>query len=326
MDYSIKQKLESYLIKNGGKLPHESWVDIYNLFPAKGEISRKAKSDFIRGIWKRLKRSDLSNVPNVDDIKEMYTLPIPEKEDGLYIVVGCAHFPFTNKDFWKALLKLTRERSNEIKGFILAGDAVDLHSLSAYDRGKLAIPGINLGVEYKGANAYIDSIEQYLQPNIYKGFIYGNHCHRFHKYMSDVNNAKLGSALPSPIEALKLKERGYDIYTDWVNDEIQLGDLSVIHGEICSIHAAKRYIDVFKRNFLFFHTHRTSMFREGEHVAYNAGSMADFNSPVFNYATKAMKKTWTNSFAVVNLYKGITQVDIPVWNNDHFSYGGKIYK
>ena len=302
--------LKDFLSLNQGKGKY-TWAEIGNAYNRSGNAARK--------VWSRM----LKQTPTVEEY--FPTLPNQEKKDGLYLVLGCVHAPFVNKSFWKAMLKLARDRRNEISGLILNGDFLDLHSLSAYDKGKLAIKDVNLGMEYEGGRAYLDSILTKLDGDIYKAFMYGNHEFRYNKYMKQVDNSKLGGALPAPEDALNLKGKGFEVYTDWVNDEIQLGDLTIIHGEFCNVYPTKKYIDVFKRNFLFNHTHRVQMYREGEHVAYNAGTMADFDSPVFNYASKAMKKTWSNAFAIVNLYKGTTSTDIVVWNEDHFSYGGKIY-
>lgn len=155
--------------------------------------------------------------------------------------------------------------------------------------------------------------------------IQGN-CDRYRRYVSNVDNSKLQGGLLSPEKALRLKERGYNVQTNWKEDEVVIGDLTIIHGEICSIHACKKHLDVFKKNMLFFHTHRKQMYCEGEHKAYNGGTMADFNSPAFGYATKSMKKTWTNSFAVIHLVDGVSSVELPTWNKNHFTYGGKIWK
>lgn len=351
----LKSDLRTYLIKNGKTM---SYTKLYDKFPFKGNLTQKQKSDTVRSIWKSIKKENIrtitksllikptknqylldescidkevegfiSNIPSSDelDLIENYE-SMNIKEDGIYLVLGCVHAPFVNLPFWKAMLKMAKENKDNIKGLILAGDFLDLHSLSSYDRGKLAIKGINLGMEYKESIKYLKSILNVLHDNIYKGWLDGNHENRMNKYMAEIDNSKLGNALPSPEVAMKLDKLGFEVFNNWKEDEIQLGNLSVIHGEICTIYPCKKYIDTFKRNFLFFHTHRTSMHREGEYVAYNAGSMADFSSPVFNYATKAMKQTWTNSFAVATLYKNNTTVDIPVWNKDYFTFGGKIYK
>jgi len=315
----MKDKLIKHL-ETHGKGDY-SYVELYDLFPFKGNLTRKQKSDSVRSLWKKIKKqADFYDYPIIDSHL------LNEKPDGLYMVLGCVHAPFVNLPFWKAMLKMAEERKDDIKGIVLAGDFLDLHSLSHYDKGKLAIPGLTLGNEYTESYKYLKSILEILSPNIYKGFIYGNHCFRYNKYMSDINNSKLGSALPSPESALKLRELGFDIYTNWVEDEIQLGNLSIIHGEICTVTPAKKHIDTFKRNFLFFHTHRVSSYREGNFKAYNCGSMADFTAPVFNYATKAQKATWTNAFAMCTLHNGVTNVDTCVWENDHFTYGGKVYK
>lgn len=318
--------LELYLIQNNGK-GNLTWNEVGKLFGKSGNA--------VRHVWRRIKNKNLNNssqdlnlnnIPELQNVSNFFQPVIPVKEDGMYLVLGCVHAPFTNKAFWKAMLKLAQEHKNNIKGIILAGDFLDLHSLSNYDKGQIPIKGVTLSMEYEGGNAYLNSLLNTLNGDIYKGWIRGNHEHRHSKYMKDVNNSKLGDALPTPEKALKLVDRGFEIFTDWVNDEIQLGDLTIIHGEICAVHVAKKMIDTFKRNFLMFHTHRVQMYREGEHVAYNAGTMADFDSPVFNYATKAMKKTWSNAFAVATLSKGKTSVETPVWNGKSFTFGGKIYK
>jgi hypothetical protein len=302
--------LEKYLVLNNGK-GTLSWHEVGKKFNTSGEAARSK--------WRRIK----SNTPSIDDIDIPF---IPKKEEGMYLVLGCVHAPFTNKQFWTAMLKLAQERKNDISGLILNGDFLDMHSLSAYDKGKLAIEGINLGVEYEGGRRYLDSVLRVLHGDIYKGWLRGNHEFRFSKYMKNVDNSKLNGALNSPEEALGLRQKGFEIYLDWVNDEIELGNLSIIHGEFCNVHCTKKYIDVFKKNFLFNHTHRTSMFREGEHVAYNSGFMGDINSPIFNYATKAMKKTWSNTFSIATYYNGKTVVEQPTWLDDSFVYGGKIYQ
>jgi hypothetical protein len=313
----MKISLLNFLNKKGGKINSGmSWKEILeelNIEPSK--VNRKKASD----IWRR--REVESLYPN-----DLNNIDINNKKDGIYLSLGCVHAPFTNKVFWKAMLKMAKEHKDNIKGLIINGDFLDLHSLSAYDRGSIAIDGVTLSMEYEGGNAYLNSILNVLNKDVYKGFIYGNHEARYKKYMKNIDNSKLGSSLPSPETALKLVEKGFEVFTDWVNDEIVIGDLTIIHGEFCNVHVTKKYIDVFKKNFLFNHTHRVSMYREGEHVAYNAGTMGDLNSPIFNYATKAMKKTWSNAFAIITLNKGITSVELPVWNNDHFIYGGKIYK
>lgn len=308
----MKQIITDILL-NGRIKTWSEYAEEYNIkegFPK--HVRAKAANDIWRNYLKKQKRNKSNKIPSF-------------KREGMYLVLGCVHAPFVNKLFWNAMLKLAKERKNDISGLVLNGDFLDLHSLSAYDKGQVAIKGINLGTEYEGGRKYLNSILDVLNSDIYKGWIRGNHEHRYYKYMKNVDNSKLGGALQSPENALKLKEKGFDIYLDWVNDEIQLGDLTTIHGEFCNVHCTKKYIDVFKKNFLFNHTHRSSMFREGEHVAYNGGSMGDFNSPIFNYATKAMKKTWSNSFSVATLYKGKAFVEQPVWNENHFVYGGKIY-
>lgn len=240
---NMTMALRSYLMLNQGK-GSLSWNEVGSKFKVSGEAARST--------WRRIKR----DTPTVDDIVEPYLpkhLDKTFKDEGLYLILGCVHAPFTNKPFWKAMLSLAQERKNDISGIILNGDFLDLHSLSAYDKGKLAIKGVDLGMEYEGGRAYLDSLLRVLNDDIYKGWVRGNHEHRHYKYMKNVDNSKLGAALLSPEDALGLYSKNFDIHLDWVNDEIELGNATIIHGEYCNVHSAKKYIDVFKKNFIYNH-------------------------------------------------------------------------
>ena len=249
---------------------------------------------------------------------------VESNKDGVYLIMGCVHIPFTNTDFMNAVLNCASTLN--VKGLIFNGDFLDLNTLSFYDKGKNPLGGISLGYEYDEGNKMLDKIESVLPKDIEKHFLYGNHEDRFWRHMSTVDFAKLKGAIKNPTEALNLKNRGYKVYEDWCNDEIVLGDLTIIHGEFCGVHTAKAHLDTYKKNMLFAHTHRTQMYREGEHVAYNIGSMADFKSKAFGYASKSMKKKWSNGMAIATVVEGKTTVEQITWNKNHFVYGGNIWK
>lgn len=244
---------------------------------------------------------------------------------GNYLVLGCVHAPFVNKVFWNTLCNYAKENKHQIKGIILNGDFLDLNALSSHDRGRMPLKGWDLGKEYSEARKLLTKLVNNLNPNIYKAFLYGNHEDRFLRYMSYPDAQKLNGAIPSPEQGLQL-DSTWNVFTNWKHDEIQLGNLTIIHGEFFNVHLCKKYLDVFKKNMMFAHSHRQQLYREGEYAAYNIGCMLDVNSPVFSYASKAMKKSWANGFALATVDNGKTNVQLITWNKDHFRIGNEKYK
>jgi hypothetical protein len=236
--------------------------------------------------------------------KELCRNPKKEISDkintpGNYWITGCCHAPWQNKHMYEATLNYL-DREVDITGIIIAGDAVDLNSLSSHDSGKLPIPGVNLDWEYEQANKFFDEIDE-LNVRV-KKYLFGNHEDRYLRVIKNVDVAKYGSALKSPIEGLKLEERGYEVFQDWKNDKISIGKyLDVNHGEFLNVHTAKKTIDTYRKSILYFHTHRFQIYVEGNVGGFNMGFGGNINAPIFNFATRAMKTSWFNSSALVTL-------------------------
>lgn len=248
---------------------------------------------------------------------------------GLYFVFGCVHAPFHNAAaFQRGIFPLLKDNREHVVGIILAGDFLDMNSLSSHDKGKKPIQGVTLDWEYKEGSELIDGITSDLASNIHKIYLFGNHEDRYFRYMNDIDNSKLGKSLPSPETGLDLQKKGFNVLTNWKEDHITLGNyLDVSHGEFINIHTAKKHIDTYRRSTLFYHTHRVQQYIEGQVGGYNGGSMADFNQPVFNYASRAMKGSWLNGFTAVYVdNQGFYHVQQIVCYNNSFIFGNKLYK
>jgi hypothetical protein len=247
---------------------------------------------------------------------------------GMYIVLGCVHAPFHLAPAFKAVEQLLHDNKSEIVGLVLDGDFADINSLSSHDKGRKPIPGVTLDWEYTESEILLDSLLNPLASNISKIFIYGNHEDRYNRYMSDIDNSKLGASLKSPIEGLNLISKGFDIYENWKEDFITLGHhLDVSHGEFYNVHSAKKHIDTYRRSILYYHTHRVQQYIEGAVGGYNGGSMADFSAPVFGYASRAMKNSWLNGFNAVHVdEQGFYHIQQIVCYNNSFVFGNKVYK
>ena len=220
------------------------------------------------------------------------------------------------------IIKLIKD--NKFDGIIFGGDFLDMSALGECEKGKHSSTGVTLDEEYIEANNMLDRFEEVLPDNCDKVFLYGNHETRYFRWLADVNNKKYGNLL-NPTIALKLEERGYKIFEDYANDYFELGSLQVMHGEYYNVHSAKKHLDTFRRNVLYWHTHRMQSHREGDFCAWNAGFLGDIKSNCFNYAKRGMKSKWGEAFAVINVTPKSHYVEIVNCVNNSFVYGGKKY-
>ena len=246
---------------------------------------------------------------------------------GMHILLGCNHVPFHNVQLHKGIIEMIKDNKRSIKGFHLLGDFLDLNPLSSHDKGKFtAIPGLTLDDEYDAGNDLLDEFDAALPKNVWKTYLYGNHEDRYNRWMSNMDNAK--TPLVSPEDGLELWKRGYNVKTSWSQDYITLGnDFDIFHGIYFSVHNAKAHLDKLRRSCAYVHTHRIQNYREGEMAAFNIGACADFTSKAFNYATRPMKASWANGFAINMIDdKGVSHItQINVDKEGHFYFGNKKY-
>jgi len=267
-------------------------------------------------------------------MKELMTMyskenTIPEfNKPGFYLISGCYHIPFINLQLFEQYCNLMRDLNNTgmLRGHLLIGDVLDMHSISRHNKGKIKIPGLTLGREYAAGNEVLDRFDE-IAPDIDKLYIWANHECWYTHYMSEIDNAKLGKdVIKSPTEALHLNLRGYTVLEDFVNAEARVGDISLVHGVWTTKHAAHKHVTELKRNVIFVHTHRMGVWKEGAYEGHNIGWMGNVHAPAFNYMSKQQKEEWRNGFAVVYVDEDkkshVTQID---WKNNKFIYGGKIY-
>jgi hypothetical protein len=95
-------------------------------------------------------------------------------QPGLYISIGCAHAPFHLAPAFKAVQQLLNDNKSQIVGLVLAGDFLDMNSLSSHDKGRKPLPGVTLDWEYKESEILLNDLLDPLATNIEKVFIKGN--------------------------------------------------------------------------------------------------------------------------------------------------------
>lgn len=286
-------------------------------------IDKSEIKEAVNNIKKGVK---IIETPNDFYIKMETPNSIKIDKEGTYLVTGCSHAPFQNKKFYNSIYSFISAENIALEGLILAGDILDMHSLSKHDRGKAPIPGVTLGWEYREANKFLNELESILPEDKQKIFLYGNHEDRYFRTLSEVDASKYGDSLLSPTDALKLYDRGFEVMEDWKSGHIDMGGkLEINHGEFFNVHTAKKTIDTYRKSVLYFHSHRLQIYTEGAVGGWNMGWGGDVNSPVFNYASRAMKKSWMNAAALVTLTKKSYHVQPLLYINDQLVINGKIY-
>lgn len=243
----------------------------------------------------------------------------------IHVVIGCCHIPFHDKKLMEAFIEFLGDNATEIASLNIIGDFLDLNTLSSHDKGKFtAIKGLTLDQEYDAGNDILDIFDDILPKSCVKRFLFGNHEARYFRWMANTDNAK--TPLVSPTDGLRLRERGYEVKEDWMQDFITLGHLDLMHGIFYNVHSAKTHLDRFRCSVAYVHTHRIQSFIEGDMGAWNLGWMGDVNSLAFSYASRATKSQWKTGFGVVSVEKDNTYyVNQIIANNGKFVYGGKIY-
>lgn len=257
-----------------------------------------------------------------------YTLILPD-----------VHRPFHNKILWEKVLKLIQFMGPQLKRIILPGDFLDLYMLGSYNADSLGllrevalIDGQkiqDLQDEYVDGRKGILELESVLPAGCEKIYIYGNHEDRYFREINKGDKSKYGAALKSPTEALGLKEGGWQVFHNWMEDSFEINpNLEVIHGIFCNIHTASKHVQEFDNSIIFGHTHRfQSWGSTGGKVGYNIGWLGDAHHKVFRYMyKKARQKKWQNGFAVVaEDEQGHWFVEPVACRSNSFLWAGKIW-
>lgn len=244
-----------------------------------------------------------------------------------HLVFGCPHFPFHNQKMFYGMLSLIKDLK-KLNGVHLIGDIVDMNSLAFQQRGQIPIKDVTLGWEYKETSKWLDKLDDAIgQRKVQKNYLWGNHESRFTRELKKIDSSKLGSALLSPTEGLRMRERGYDVYEDYFNDYVILGDhLQLFHGYYVCVNPCKKHLSTFKKSNMFVHTHIVDSYYEGDACSLNIGWGGDMRSEAFRYANRGAKSRWINAFALVIIDdNGFFHPQIITVYNNRFYYGGKKY-
>lgn len=246
---------------------------------------------------------------------------------GQHLIISDLHVPWHNKILLKKVLQLAIDF--KIKRLVINGDFGDMVTLSKFAEGSLRLlRDWTLSLEYRLQNEVLDLIGQVFKPKTSDlTFMWGNHEDRYWRYMERGDTSKLGEALISPTDGLRLRERGYKVHEHWKQDFIKIGShLEVSHGQFTNINAAKSIIDKYQGSGICGHNHRIQTYYIGKRMGATAGGLFEIDSEGFWYMDRVTRSGWCNGLSVVTEFDDGTHHTnvIPVYNNV-LVFGNRIY-
>lgn len=243
-----------------------------------------------------------------------------------HLILPDVHVPFQNDVLISKICQLSKDVSFD--SVVLLGDFLDLFTLSKYAEDSLyQLRDVTLSDEYEAGRRVLGNILSAQRRGTKKSYLYGNHEDRYFRELQKKDHAKYGTELTSPEEALRLRERGFEVVTDWKSGSVRLGTcLDLIHGTFFGAHSAKRHLDEFEGSVMMGHSHRFQTYVTGKRGSYNIGFLGDRDSKGFAYCPRAIRQKWVNGFAVVYVLDDGTFRPSPVqcWDNSFF-FNGKLY-
>lgn len=246
-----------------------------------------------------------------------------QKQVEAWIIISDSHIPYHNKVLHAKLYKILR--AVRPYGFAILGDWLDFPSLSRFSEGSLKhLRTVSMALDYKAGIQELDAIDDVLPRGCRKVFVLGNHEARYDAFIARGDNAKL--LLQSPVEALRLRERGYEVIEDWENGFYLLGSsLELIHGVSTTTFAAKTHLDRFQGSVMSGHAHVLQHYCTNKRGSWIIGGLFDINSEGFRWASRATRERWSNGFAHVIINgMGYHHVQLVHVYKDKFVFGTEL--
>jgi predicted phosphodiesterase len=217
------------------------------------------------------------------------------------LIISDLHVPFHDKKLLQKICRVIVD--TRPTHFIINGDFLDLYSLGSYNADSVnKLKDVTLGDEYEAGVEVLKKLEMALPKGTHKHFLYGNHEDRYFRELDRGDRGKYAGALQAPEEALRLRDRGFTVHTNWKQDYVTLGGhLEVTHGIYCPVHVAKRHLDDLQGSVIVGHSHRFQSFVLGKRGAWNVGFLGDMNSKGFHYMARTQRMKWAQGFAFVTI-------------------------
>ncbi len=248
-----------------------------------------------------------------------------------WVVSADQHCPWHEKEIHRAFLAFLKEFQPD--GFVLAGDFIDMYSVSRFisgiqdledDKGKI----IKLKKEFDVANAVLNDYDRVLPKKCDKHYLDGNHEERLNAWFQTSNNGVL-DGLFSVQDNLKLRERGYKTHFGYPDSYLRIGKLTITHGSWATLYVAAKHVNEYRQSVMFGHAHTSQIFYTGglgvKQVGFAIGCMCDWDSKGMSYAKKVSR--WVHGWAIVyqEIETGKFWVELINGFDSKIVYNGKIY-
>lgn len=343
MNNKIKKNMTDYnkLFQENPIKPSEPMEIYYKRIAKKAKKSYRTIGDqynrWIKSDEKVYSEPFLKSIKSIDEA----LIPLTKKEEkriwkniekklpkrNLHIIINDSHIPFENKTLLEKISLMMEDNKHQIAGFHIAGDYLDMLGFCTQNKDNVLPKGYTVGMEYEIGNTWLDIFEMSLLPDTVKSYLSGNHeVARVEKFLKNVNNAAYRDILIDPVQGLKLKERGFNIYKNWKEDSIRLGNLEIIHGIYLNQNAIKSHLNKLNNSVIYGHSHKLGAVYEANKQGFNNGCLCDINSEGFKYVSRLERADWKNGFAVVYLEdNGSFKVNLIDCSNNEFYFGNRKY-
>ncbi|MEM9076288.1 MAG: hypothetical protein AAGC43_04575 [Bacteroidota bacterium] len=282
----------------------------------KSEVMRVTPTE--KGIVETIRESTREVIVDKEVIHKIYN------EGELWFVLPDAHYPYQDKKLMRKVFQMIED--NEVTGVVISGDWLDLYPLGSYNSMSVGLlKNVDLTKEYKAGLQGIKDLEAVLSPEAKKVFIWGNHEDRYFRTLNSRDNAKFGSELSHPNDALELELRGWEVLENWKDDFYTVGDLDIMHGMFTNIHVAKKHLEAHGRSVMFGHTHRVQTHFTAHEGAFNIGCLADITHPAFGYMPRMQRENWSQGLAGIHVVNGKSYVTMITVRDGKFIFNGKVY-
>jgi UDP-2,3-diacylglucosamine pyrophosphatase LpxH len=239
-------------------------------------------------------------------------------------VINDLHIPYESADIVNAVLSLAN--SVQPERLYINGDLVDMWEISSHSKNTKS--GTQLADEIRLANSYLDTMRNKL-PNTEIVYIFGNHEHRFARFIADNAVELYGLSGLTLAEQLKLKERDIQLVYSGLRESYirAYDDLVIGHFDRVNAHSAytaKTLVDKYGASIIQGHTHRVGYHAKSTLAdtfhGYENGCMCDLN-PVYS-----LSPNWQHGFAVVHRHNNKSFVEQITITDGEFVFGGKHWK
>jgi hypothetical protein len=128
---------------------------------------------------------------------------------------------------------------------------------------------------------------------------------------------------------LRLKERGYTTHFGYPNSFMNIGKLTITHGNWTPVYVAAKHLNEYRQSVMNGHAHTVQIFYAGglglKQAGFSIGCMCDVDSKGMAYAKKTSR--WVHGFAIVyeDTKTGKFWVELINAFNKRFIYNKKHY-